>query len=110
MPLAAKSQKQPGTAHSTPEAEIIAADMLRNTGVPALGLWETVLRRTVDLEFREGNAAACLVMASGRNPTMRTLHRAHRVNVNAIHQLFNLPSVHLFHQPTDTHAAYFLTT
>ena len=33
----------PGVSHSTPEAEIVAADVtLRTMGLPALGIWETL--------------------------------------------------------------------
>ena len=89
MPLAANSQKQTATAHSNPEAEVIAdVKALRTVGVPALDLRGTVFNRQVDLEFREDNETACHIMATGRNPVMRTLHRVHRVNVNALHQLF----------------------
>ena len=53
FPLAAKSQRQTAVAHSTPEAEIVSAGhAIRTVGMPALDLWETVLKRSVQLTLR----------------------------------------------------------
>ena len=44
FPLAALSKKQTAKSHSTPEAEIVAADVaIRTIGLPALQLWDIVL-------------------------------------------------------------------
>ena len=46
FPLQAVSRKQTAVSHSTPEAELVAADMaLRAIGVPSLPLWHTILQR-----------------------------------------------------------------
>ena len=56
FPLAAKSQRQTAVAHSTPEAEIVSAGhAVRTVGMPALDLWETVLKRSVQLTLIEDN-------------------------------------------------------
>ena len=44
FPLAAVSKKQSAVSHSTPEAEIVAADIaIRTLGIPAMDLWDVVL-------------------------------------------------------------------
>ena len=41
FPISALSKKQTCVSHSTPKAEIVAADTsIRNEGIPALNLWE----------------------------------------------------------------------
>ena len=43
-PLTASSKKQTAVSHSTPEAEIVAADAaLRTLGFPGMDLWDKVL-------------------------------------------------------------------
>eukprot|EP00972_Heterocapsa_arctica_P115296 16446968-Heterocapsa_arctica.AAC.1 len=55
---------------STPEAEIVAANAaVRSEGLPALQLWETVLK-------------------SGKNHTMRHLNKTHRVNLAWLSEVF----------------------
>ena len=50
FPLNATSKKQPCVSHSTPEAEIVAADLaIRAEGLRALQLWDMVLERLVRL-------------------------------------------------------------
>jgi len=79
FPLAAMSKKQTSVSHSTPEAEIVAADMaIRSIGVPSLTLWDNILGRGVrklEAIFKEDNAAAIRVLETGRNPTMRHMQR-----------------------------------
>ena len=43
-PLSGMSKKQTAVSHSTPEAEIVAADLaLRTEGIPAIELWNILL-------------------------------------------------------------------
>ena len=43
-------------SHSTPEAELFAADLeIRTEGLPALQLWDKVLGRETHLDFEEDN-------------------------------------------------------
>ena len=89
FPLQGQSKRQTCVSHSTPEAEIVAADFaLRTIGIPALSLWETILQRQVTLTFHEDNAAMIQVMTTGHNPTMRHLGRTHRVDVMWLHERF----------------------
>ena len=72
--LAALSKKQACVSHSTPEAEIVAADYaLRTEGLPILILFESILKRMIDIVFYEDNETMIIVCKTGRNPTMRHL-------------------------------------
>ena len=77
------SKKQSCVSHSTPEAELIAADMaVKSIGIPALQLWETILggsRRKLQAIFKEDNEAAIKILNSGKNPTMRHMQRTHGI-------------------------------
>jgi hypothetical protein len=87
FPLAALSKRQGCVSHSTPEAEIVAADTaLRTEGVPALDLWETITGKKIPLKFYEDNQAAIRVLETGRNPTMKHLSRTHKVDLRWIYE------------------------
>ncbi len=89
FPLQAVSRKQSAVSHSTPEAEIVAADTaLRMIGVPSLPLWDTILEREALCVFHEDNAAMIQVCRTGKNPTMRYMGRTHRVSVHWLHEVF----------------------
>jgi hypothetical protein len=86
-PLAAVSKKQTAVSHSTPEAEIVAADFsLRTEGLPALELWDVLLRRPATVTLMEDNSATAQIMRSGKFPTLRHVQRTHRVDVAWLHQ------------------------
>ena len=86
-PLSGQSKKQSAVSHSTPEAEIIAADHgVRSSGLPALALWEKLLERRLVLQLQEDNSAAKRVVETGRNPTMRHLNRTHKVDLRFLHE------------------------
>ena len=75
-------KKQSCVSHSTPEAEIVAADLaIRTEALPALQLWNMVLERPMKLVFQEDNQATIQILKVQRNPTLRHLNRTHRVNV-----------------------------
>jgi len=85
FPLAAVSKKQTAKSHSTPEAEIVAADFaLRSVGLPSLQLWDTVLgkgKRVLKAIFKEDNQSAIKIMTTGKNPTMRHMQRTHSLSI-----------------------------
>ena len=63
FPLGAISKKQSCVFHSTPEAEIVAADLaIRTEGLPALQLWGMVLERPVRRLFRKSNQATIQIL------------------------------------------------
>ena len=76
FPIAGNSKRQGCVSHSTPEAEIVAtAYSLRMVGIPALDLWHTLLPHRPKVVVHEDNQAMLRVIETGRNPTMRYLHR-----------------------------------
>jgi hypothetical protein len=110
-PLNAISKKQSCVSHSTPEAEIVAADLaIRTEGLPALQLWDVVLQRSVKLKFQEDNQATIQILKTSKNPTLRHLNRTHRVNISWLCEVFkNLKEVELVYCKTDEQAADILT-
>ena len=69
-------------SHSTPEAEIVAADTaLRTLGIPALSLWKVLANVFPQLLFHDDNQGMIGVVRSGRNPTMRHLERTHGISI-----------------------------
>ena len=99
FPIQACSKKQTSVSHSTPEAEIVAADMaVRTIGTPALNLWDVLLEKQVQCIFHEDNSAMIQVCRTGRNPTMRHLGRTHRVDVHWLHERFQDPAFLLYEE------------
>ena len=90
MPLHAKSQKQGCTAHCTPEAEIVAANMaVRTMGIPGLDFFKGLYQNdSVKLEMYEDNAACEAIIKTGRNPKLRHVLRTQKVNVKWLHDVF----------------------
>ena len=77
FPLSGSSKRQGCVSHSTPEAEIVAADVaMRSMGMPALKLVERILKKSPNFVFYDDNKAMIGVVRSGRNPTMRHLERS----------------------------------
>ena len=87
--VSATSKKQSCVSHSTPEAEIVAADCgIRNDALPSLDLIELLLaRESATVELYEDNETAAHVIRTGKSPAMRYLHRTHRVSVSWLHDL-----------------------
>ena len=96
-------------SHSTPEAEIVAADLaIRTEGLPALQLWDLVLERPVKLLFQEDNQATIQILNT--NPALRHLSRTRRVNVSWLCEVFkNLREVELVYCKSDAMAADIFT-
>ncbi len=90
VPLCGLSKKQTSVATSTPEAEIVAVHHgVCKEGLPALDLWETILRRN-DLVVRvmEDNSACTRVIISGSNPSMRHISRTQRIDITWLNERF----------------------
>ena len=89
FPFNGLSNKQTCVSHSTPEAEIVAAELaIRQEGIPAIELWTTILERDITLEFLEDNQAAIRVLETGKNPTLRYLGRTHLVDMAWLFETF----------------------
>jgi hypothetical protein len=84
-------------SHSTPEAEIVAADYaMRAEGMPALSLIETILERKVRLRVMEDNEAMIRKCHSGKNPTMRYLNRTRKVGVAWLMEVFEHDGINIY--------------
>ena len=63
------SKRQTCVSHSTPEAEIVAADhAIRAEALPALQFWETLKGVPMTVQFMEDNTTAIRAITSGKNP------------------------------------------
>jgi len=110
FPLAAVSKRQSAVSHSTPEAEIVAADLaLRTEGIPAIELWSKLLGKDLKIVFHEDNQAMIAVCKSGKNPTMRHLNRTHKVDIAWLHERFQEPEFELVYTVTTEQAADIFT-
>ena len=106
FPLAGGSKRQGCVSHSTPEAEIVAADTaLRTLGIPALSLWKVFAKVFPQLLFHDDNQGMIGVVRSGRNPTMRHLERTHGISIASMHEHFQKDHFVLIYEITAKMAA-----
>ena len=106
FPLSGSSKRQGCVSHSTPEAEIVAADVaMRAMGTRALKLLQRILKKSPNFVFYDDNKAMIGVVRSGRNPTMRHLERSHGVCISWMHEMFTRDYMHLAYEVTDRMAA-----
>ena len=101
FPLAWIHHKQHATSRSTTEAEVVAlAQSLFAEGLPALSLWEVLLKRKVSLHLREDNEAAIKAIRKGYSAKMRHTPRTHRVDLQSVKEAIDRDSVELPHVKT----------
>ena len=101
-----RSKRQSCVSHSTPEAEIVAADVaMRAMGLPALKLLQRILKKSPNFVFYDDNKAMIGVVRSGRNPTMRHLERSHGVCISWMHEMSTRDYMYLAYEVTDRMAA-----
>ena len=101
FPLAATSKRQSCVSHSTPEAEIVAADLaIRTEALPGATLWEALLGRPVTVRFMEDNNAAITTIKNGHSPAMRHLGRTHRVDLAFLNECYTAKHFSLEYCPT----------
>eukprot|EP00969_Alexandrium_andersonii_P071765 3167717-Alexandrium_andersonii.AAC.1 len=62
---------------------------MRHEGLPSHSLWEVLMPAGHRLRVREDNHAVMAIIRSGRKPTMRHLHRTHRVSVQWLRERFS---------------------
>ena len=106
FPLAGQSKKQGCVSHSTPEAEIVAADhAMRTSGLPSLELWERLLCRKVILEFHEDNETCIGAMRCGYSAAMRHLGRTHGVCLRWLAERFHEAQYKLYYERSALQAA-----
>ena len=71
---------------------------MRHHGLPALALFDVLLQRHVYMQVHEDNQAMMQCVKSGKNPTMRYLHRTHRVSVGWLHERFQGKEMELVYE------------
>ena len=86
--MVAISKIQSCAAASTPEAELVAGShgLVREL-LPALDMCDKILPVGYDATFHEDNQAMIRVIETGRNPTMRYLHRTFRMSIATLHEI-----------------------
>ena len=106
FPVAGASKRQGCVSHSTPEAEIIAADFaLRTMGIPVVDLWRSISGKDPQVIFHDDNQAMIAVIRSGKNPTMRHIERSHGISIVWMHEMFLLSYIILIYEITSKMAA-----
>ena len=87
FPLHDVSKRQDSVSSSTLEAELVSGHFVdHKVLLLALGLWEVLLPMVKRGVFHEDNTAMIQVIKTGRNPTMKHLHRVHRICVASMHE------------------------
>ena len=110
MPLAAVSKKQTPVSKSTPEAEIVAIDHgLCKHALPALSLWENLLDKNMTIRLMEDNSAACRIVITGRNPSMRHMSRTQRIDVAWLNERYSEKTFVFVECPTEYQAGDIMT-
>ena len=101
FPLAGGSKRQGCVSHSTPEAEIIAADYaLRTHAIPIISLWKTLVQQDPKIVFHDDNQGMIAIIRSGQNPTMRHLERTHGISIQWMHEIFQNDLIYLVYEIT----------
>ena len=90
VPLAGLSKKQGSVATSTPEAEVVAVHHgVCRHGIPALDLWQTILKRKMmRVRVMEDNSACSRILVTGNNPSMRHINRTQRIDISWLNERF----------------------
>ena len=110
FPLGWFSKRQTATAHSTTEAELIAASkILRESLVPLMGLWSLMLDRVVNGKVHEDNQSTIEVMKVGYSAKMRHLAKHHRISIGVTHDMISQDDIEAVYCPTDLQKGDILT-
>ena len=110
VPIGAASKKQTCVSHSTPEAELVAADFaLRTQGIPGLEIAQALYGKKILLYFEEDNNTAITTINNGFSPAMRHIGRTHRVSLRWLHEVCQTPCVILRRCDTNDQAADIFT-
>ena len=107
FPLAGLSKRQGCLSHSTPEAEIVAADFaMSRLGRPLFfgSSWGGG-GSDPNFVFYDDNQTMIGVIRAGKNPTMRHLERTHGISIGWMHSIFQEGYVSLAYEVTAKMAA-----
>ena len=87
FPLASTSQRQTNLSDSTPMAEAKALHTtLTSKIMPYEDLWDHIFQHSYMSRIHEDNQALIRVAWTGKNPTMRHLHRCARISVGMLNE------------------------
>ena len=97
------SKRQTATAHSTTEAELIAASkILREPLVPLMSLWSLMLDRDVKGIIHEDNMSTIEVIKTGYSAKLRhVMPRHYRTSLGTVHEMCQDPMIDVEHITTD---------
>ena len=90
-----------------------AEQALRECGIPAFDLWETVLQRPVSLTLLEDNQTTAHNIRTGKFPKLRHIQRMHGVNIRWLHEalargIFQLEDCHAQRMSADMFTKHFV--
>ena len=87
FPLASTSQRQTNLSDSTPMAEAKALHTTLTAKImPYEDLWDHIFQHSYMSRIHEDNQALIRVAWTGKNPTMRHLHRCARISVGMLNE------------------------
>ena len=90
LPLSWGTNKQGGSAHSTPEAETVSlADCMRKEAIPLQRLMSVLLDRQVVVRVWEDNEATITIVEKGYSLALRYLARTQRTSIGMLNELFH---------------------
>lgn len=106
FPLAAMSKRQSSVSHSTLESEVVAASIgIRVIGVPQLDQWDTITKRSMQVDHAEDNQTAIMVMKVGVSPTMRHISCTHGISLSWLSEVVGQKFFYFYHKSTEWMAA-----
>ena len=89
LPMACRTKKQGCVSRSTPEAEVISLGAgMRTLAVPAIGVWEKLLGRAINVTALVDSEATLQIRPRGKDATLRRMPRVHDVSIASLHDLF----------------------
>ncbi len=77
--------------------------------LPALSLWEALLDKKMTIVLMEDNAAACRVVITGRNPSMRHMTRTQRIDIAWLNERYLEQTFRFVECPSEYQAGDILT-
>ena len=87
----ARSVRQQAVAHSAPDAELAAINILfRIMMVPAMDMWSCLSTVPIACFVHEDNSSCISVIRSGKNPTMRYNGRTQRINIQMLYEFVGM--------------------
>ena len=101
LPVVGRTKKQGCVSHYTPEAEVISLDAgMRTLAVPAIGVWEKLLGRAINVTALVDSEATLRIRPHGQERYMEAHFTCARVSIAWLHDLFESSHVAIQYQCT----------